>query len=51
MGRILKYIGFRATTKKEILEQNKGLPLKHRKKEFIFKSKNCEGYSLKKMYT
>ena len=51
MGRILKYIGFRATTKKEILEQNKGLPLKHRKKEFIFKSENCNGCPLKKKCT
>ena len=47
-GRILEYIGFRATTNKKVLEQNKGLPLKHRKKEFIFKSKNCDGCPLKK---
>lgn len=48
MGRTLEFKGFRATTDKNILEQNKGLPMKHRKKEFIFKCNDCKGCPMKK---
>lgn len=46
-GRPLKYVGFRAARDKKTLEENKGLPNIHRKKEFIFESENCNGCPLK----